>query len=348
MSKRIVVCTDGTWDTTSNNTNVYKVSKSSIISAEQAVYYDDGVGSDGTPIEKLLGGAFGLGLFQKIKDAYTQVSHLYDKDDEIFLFGFSRGAYTARSLAGMIAICGLPTEDFDSNMVDLAFNAYRNKDQRDALLKELNSKYAMYDAKITMVGVWDTVGSLGIPAAFGGVSPLLYGFLDTTLHPDVLNAYQALAIDERRIEFPPTLWTSQPAPGQTMEQVWFTGVHCDIGGGYPDDQPANTALSDITLSWMMSKAWKLGLQSDPAFEKQFTNPDAKLSLDTAHESWSVLWGFPKSRSIAADSSLSNSVAIRCQNMSSYRPGNLKLQDGVPSAGYRMVPIVGPQAEAAGV
>ncbi len=346
MSKRIVVCTDGTWDTTSNDTNVYKVFRSSITSADQAVYYDDGVGSDGTPIEKLLGGAFGLGLFQKIKDAYTQVAHLYDKDDSLFLFGFSRGAYTARSLAGMIAICGLPTENFDSNMVDLAFNAYRNKDQRDTLLKELNSKYAMYDAKITMVGVWDTVGSLGIPAAFGGVSPLIYGFLDTGLHPDVLNAYQALAIDERRIEFPPTLWTSQPAPGQTMEQVWFTGVHCDVGGGYPDDQPTNTALSDITLSWMMSKAWKLGLESDPAFEKQHTNPEAKLSLDTAHESWSVLWGFPKLRSIADDSSLSNSVVVRCQNMSSYRPGNLKLQNGVPAPGYRIVPVVGAQADAA--
>jgi uncharacterized protein (DUF2235 family) len=86
------------------------------------------------------------------------------------------------------------------------------------------------------------------------VDSLIYGFLDTTLHPDVLNAYQALAIDERRSEFPPTLWTSQPANGQTLEQIWFTGVHSDVGGGYGADPTTQTALSDITLSWMMSKA----------------------------------------------------------------------------------------------
>ena len=153
------------------------------------------------------------------------------------MFGFSRGAYTARSLAGMIAICGLPTTPFDDdeNLVNTAFQAYRNKDQRAALLASL-SAYALFDTKIKMVGVWDTVGSLGIPALFGGVDPLLYGFLDTSLHPDVLNACQALAIDERREQFPPTLWTppSPPVAGQLLEQVWFSGVHCDVGGGYPE------------------------------------------------------------------------------------------------------------------
>jgi uncharacterized protein (DUF2235 family) len=148
------------------------------------------------------GGAFGLGLFQKIKDGYTKIAHVYEAGDEVFLFGFSRGAYTARSLAGMIANCGLPTKNFDTSMIETAFQAYRNKDQRATLLASL-SAYGMHDARITMVGVWDTVGSLGIPSVIGGVAPLLYGFLDTTLHPDVLHAYQALAIDERRLEFPP-------------------------------------------------------------------------------------------------------------------------------------------------
>ena len=125
--------------------------------------------------------------------------------------------------AGMIAICGLPTKNFDGNLIDTAFQAYRNKDQRAALLATLGA-YGMFDAKLTMVGVWDTVGSLGIPSVIGGVAPLLYGFLDTSLHPDVLNAYQALAIDERRISCLPTLWTGGPS-GQTMEQIWFCGCH---------------------------------------------------------------------------------------------------------------------------
>jgi uncharacterized protein (DUF2235 family) len=339
MSKRIVLCTDGTWDNTGNNTNVYKVKNGSPTDADQVVSYDDGVGANGTIIEKLAGGALGAGLFQKIKEGYSQVAQLYEQDDPIFLFGFSRGAYTARSIAGMIAICGLPTANFDNTMVETAFTAYRNTDQRETLLAQLNKNYAMYNAKITMLGVWDTVGSLGIPAIFGGVDHLLYGFLDTSLHPDVLNAYQALAIDERRIEFPPTLWTSQPAAGQTLEQVWFTGVHCDVGGGYADDPKTGTELSDITLSWMMSKAWNLGLESDPAFKAQYSNLDAEYALDTKHESWNVLWGFPKPRSVADDSSLANSVVIRYQHDPSYRPGNLKFPNGAPAPGYKIVPVV---------
>jgi uncharacterized protein (DUF2235 family) len=337
--KRIVLCTDGTWDNTANDTNVYKVSKSLTITADQVGFYDDGVGANGDIIEKLVGGAFGAGLYQKVKDGYTQVAHLYEQDDSIFLFGFSRGAYTARSIAGMIAICGLPTKDFDNAMVETAFQAYRDKDRRPTLLAQLNQNYDMYNAKITMLGVWDTVGSLGIPAIFGGVDQLVYGFLDTNLHPDVLHAYQAIAIDERRIEFPPTLWTSQPAPGQTLEQIWFTGAHSDCGGGYADDPATESALSDITLSWMMSKAWALGLESNPDFEAQYTTPDAKYSLDTRHESWNILWGFPKWRGIADNASVSNSVEIRYQNESSYRPGNLKAADGTLAAGYTIVPVV---------
>jgi uncharacterized protein (DUF2235 family) len=341
MSKRIVLCTDGTWDNTANDTNVYKVSKAALNTADQVALYEDGVGANGTIIERLAGGALGAGLFQKIKDGYTQIAQLYDQDDAIFLFGFSRGAYTARSLAGMIALCGLPTQNFDNNLVDLAFQAYRNTnaDQRAALLGQLNQKYAMYDAKITMLGVWDTVGSLGIPAIFGGVDSLIYGFLDTALHPDVLNAYQALAIDERRAQFPPTLWTSQPANGQVLEQIWFTGVHSDVGGGYADDPSTKTALSDITLAWIMSKAWALGLETDPAFQTQYSILSAANALDTKHESWNVLWGFPKSRSIAADASLANSVVIRYENDSSYRPGNVSFPNGAPAPGYTIIPVV---------
>jgi uncharacterized protein (DUF2235 family) len=346
MAKRIIFCADGTWDTPGKETNVYKLFKGLTTTSEQVPYYDDGVGANGSLIQKLTGGAFGFGLYQKIKDGYTKIAHTYEKDDELYIFGFSRGAYTARSLAGMIAVCGLPTANFTDEMVETAFNAYRNKDQRQALLAELNSSFDMYDAKISLLGVWDTVGSLGIPAAFGGVSPLLYGFLDTSLHPDVLNAYQALAIDERRAQFPPTLWTSQPAPGQTLEQVWFCGVHCDVGGSYPDDSNGS-ALSDLTLTWMVDKAARLGLTFDPAFSQTHLLPANQVwALDTKHESWEVLWGLPKRRSVDDHSVLADTVALRCGHDSSYRPGNLKLTDGRPESTYGVARVVSLSAAAA--
>jgi uncharacterized protein (DUF2235 family) len=117
------------------------------------------VGSDGTHIDKLLGGAFGVGLFQKIKDGYTKIAHVYEQDDEIFIFGFSRGDFTARSLTGLIAICGLPTAAVDDNLIQDAFQAYRNPGLRAAF----DAKYGLYNAKIKMVGVWDTVGALASP-----------------------------------------------------------------------------------------------------------------------------------------------------------------------------------------
>jgi uncharacterized protein (DUF2235 family) len=338
MGKRIVFCSDGTWDNSGKNTNVYQIFKAMQTTAEQIPYYDDGVGSDGQPLEKLVGGAFGTGLFKKIKDGYTKIAQVYEQGDEVFLFGFSRGAYTARCLAGMIAICGLPTANFTDDVLESAFQAYRNKDQRATILAQLTQTCSLFDAKLSMVGVWDTVGSLGIPAIIGGVSPLIYGFLDTSLHPDILHAYHALAVDERRSEFPATLWTAS-APGQTLEQVWFCGVHSDIGGSYPDD-PDGTALSDLTLGWMMSKAAALGAQFDPMVAAKYALPmDPKYALDTKHESWNLVWTFPKRRPIDAESKISNSVFVRAENDSAYRPGNLTFVSGNLGPGYQKEPVV---------
>jgi len=338
MSKRIIFCADGTWDTPQNVTNVYTLFKAITISSGQVAFYDDGVGSDGTPLQKLTGGAFGDGLLQKIKDGYTKIAHVYEQDDQIFIFGFSRGAYTARSLAGMIAICGLPTGPFDDNLIADAFQAYRNPNQRAAF----NSKYNLYNAKLTMVGVWDTVGALGIPAILGGIEAQ-YSFLDTNLHPDVLNAYQALAIDERRQEFPPTLWTppNPPIQGQMLQQIWFSGVHCDVGGGYPE-----TDLSDITLSWMMGKAVALGLQFAPDVLAEYSPLPATNPLGQIHESWSPLWLFPRSRTIATNANLGNSVPIRCEYDVNYAPQNLTLSNDVPAGTYSIIPIVTPAPDPA--
>ncbi len=339
--KKIVYCADGTWDGKSSATNVFKLFSALLVTSAQMPFYDSGVGADGNPIEKFVGGAFGTGLFQKIKDGYTKISQVYEAGDEVFLFGFSRGAYTARSLGGMIAACGLPSKNFDDQLVESAFQAYRNKSQRAAILATLSSKYAMSDAQITMVGVWDTVGSLGIPAIFGGVDPAIYGFLDTSLNPKITNAFQALAIDERRREFPPTLWTSNPAPGQTVQQVWFCGVHSDVGGGYDVGGDATaTELSDITLSWMINKARGLGVAFSPAALAQYPYPlDPTYALDHLHESWTPLWGFPVRRSLPPASALANSVLIRCQHHVGYSPCNLTLQAGIPAPTYTFLVVV---------
>jgi uncharacterized protein (DUF2235 family) len=347
MSKIIAYCADGTWDSSTSHTNVYKLYKALIIGANQMPLYDDGVGADGDPIVKIIGGAFGTGLWKKIKEGYTKIAHVYEAGDPIFIFGFSRGAFTARSLAGMIMACGLPTQDFSDDMVDTAFNAYRDKDNRADLLQKLAS-CNLVNADITMVGVWDTVGSLGIPSCFGGVDPIAYGFLDTGLHPRIKNAYHALAIDERRAQFPPTLWTGAPAPGQTLEQVWFTGAHSDVGGGEPDDLPGTTALSDITLAWMVSKASALGLQFDPAVLEQYTPPvDPELALDTFHESWKVFCGFPRRRSIDNNSSIADSVLVRCMQESTWRPQNLVFENGSLASSYKIINVVKQLAAAAG-
>jgi hypothetical protein len=154
----------------------------------------------------------------------------------------------------------------------------------------------------------------------------------------VLNSYQALAIDERRREFPPTLWTppSPPVAGQTLQQVWFSGVHCDVGGGYPE-----TDLSDITLSWMMGQATKLGLQFDPKVSAQYAAIEAKNALGQIHTSWSVMWGFPKSRTVPNNTVVSNSVPIRVGYESSYQPENLTLINGELAPSYQVMPVVAP-------
>ena len=321
MPKNIVFCADGTWnhpgetqDGQVANTNVYKFYKALLKTADQDPHYDDGVGVNGTPVDQLLGGAFGGGLLGKIKDGYTTIAHSYDPGDSIFIFGFSRGAYTARSLAGMIAICGLPAPGaFTNQTTDDAFVAYRNP----ALLNGFTTKYQAQNVLTAMIGVWDTVGALGIPGPFfDPLDKALYGFLSTDLHPDVQKAYHALSINERRNEFPATLWTN-PGANQILEQTWFAGVHSDVGGGY-----AETGLSDITLAWMMLKAKQNGLQFDDNVFASYAGLDKKHAFDPLHESWSLLWGLPQWRPVVADSTLSNSVVMRQQTDPTYRPPNL--------------------------
>jgi uncharacterized protein (DUF2235 family) len=341
MSKRIVFCADGTWDAPASNTNVYRIYKALTVTADQVTYYDDGIGADATGLARVIDGAFGQGLFQKIQDGYTKIAHVYEPGDQIFLFGFSRGAYTVRCLAGMIAICGLPSGSFTDNCVTQAFMAYRDRADRATLLAGLTS-CGLFNAPIQMIGVWDTVGSLGIPAIFGGVDEDKYGFLDTSLHPDVKNAYQCLAIDEQRAQFPATVWTGNPAPGQTMEQVWFSGCHSDVGGGTALGGPVDggTRLCDITLGWMVRKAQSQGLTFDAAAIAPYINAfPSKYALDKINQSWIPIYGPPRARPIPTNATIANSVALRIQFGLTYTPGNLTISDGALDDGYTLVNIV---------
>ena len=341
MPKRIVFCADGTWQDPLNNTNVYRMYKALTLSADQVTFYDDGVGADATGAAKIIEGAFGQGLVQKVLDGYTKIAHVFEPGDEIFLFGFSRGAYTARSLAGMIATCGLPTGSFTDDCVTSAFLAYRDPVNRAQMLAKLGS-CGLGDATIRTVGVWETVGSLGIPAIFGGIDEQ-FRFLDTTLHSDVKNAFQALAVDEKRPQFPATMWTPPAAPvaGQTIEQVWFSGCHGDVGGGtlMGGGVDLGTRLCDITMRWMLVRALSVGLTIDPAVVAQFQELSAKFALDSLQETWKPVDGKPYQRPIAKDAKVANSVKVRVEYALSYAPGNLALNDGALADGYDLVEMV---------
>ncbi len=344
MSKRIVFCADGTWQDPVNNTNVYRLYKALTVASDQVTFYDDGVGADTTGLQRILDGAFGQGILQKIQDGYTKIAHVYDPGDEIFLFGFSRGAYTARSLAGMIAACGVPTGAFSDNCVTQAFAAYRDPVNRASILAGLNA-CSLGPATIQLVGVWDTVGSLGVPAIFGQVDYAKYGFLDTNLHPDIKNAYQCVALDEKRPQFPATLWQGDPAPGQTVEQVWFSGCHGDVGGGTAVGGPVDsgTRLCDVTMGWMLGKAQNLGLTFDPTIAGQFGTLPAEAALDMIRETWSPVDGPPKLRPVSPNAEVSNSVQVRLQYALTYVPGSLIVDDGTLADTYSIVAIVGENA-----
>ena len=341
MSKRIVYCSDGTWQNAMSNTNVYRLYKALLVNSDQVTIYDDGVGADDTGLARVFNGATGAGLTQKVLDAYTKIAHLYMPGDELYLFGFSRGAYTARSLGGMIANCGLPSGSFTDDCVTQAYAAYRDPDNRASILAGLGA-CGLADATIVMIGCWDTVGSMGIPALFGGIDQKQYGFLDLSLHPDVKHAYHSLAIDEHRPQFPATLWKMPPAPGQTIEQVWFSGCHGDVGGGTEFGSPldSGTRLCDISLNYMLTKAIENGLAVDPAAIAQYATLPQVDALDIIRDSWNPKDGPVHLRPIDPGSTVSNSVALRIQYALTYRPGNLTLDDdGALLDSYIQLPLV---------
>jgi uncharacterized protein (DUF2235 family) len=333
MSKKIIFCADGTWNTPHGpselpeDTNVRKLFLLLTDDATQLKYYDSGVGTNGAAFEHFFGGTMGEGLFQKVQDGYEFLSYVWDPGDEIFIFGFSRGAYTARSLAGMVAAFGVPTKNLDNRSVKRVFEAYRISDheQRKAAKAPLAAQYELNDVKVRMVGVWDTVGALGIPGhLFSNFDQARYGFLDTALNPCIQNAYHAVSLDERRSSFVPTLWTNPDGSPRDndaqLQQVWFPGVHCDVGGSYSECQ-----LSNIPLRWMIDNAKKCGLSFDLAAVERCMSPKPYMPSGPVHDEWRLIpWGLPKHRTAPPNAVLSNTVRLRSKGQLGYKSEALNL------------------------
>jgi len=273
--KNIVLCSDGTGQTGARvgGTNVWKIRMGvdrhdhleDPSRRRQIVFYDAGVGTSALSLKAALGSAFGYGLSANIRQLYKNLAKNYRDGDRIWAFGFSRGAFTARSLAGMIAEVGVIDGRRDNEeleqLVKEAYDAYRSSPRNRPIEKfqqECTKKgITILHAPIHFVGVWDTVDAYGMP--IDELRVLIYDKILNKLrrpHNDGITgkmkyAYQALAIDEDRHTFTPTLYDEDRARehGVTVEQVWFAGAHSNVGGGYP-----RQGLSDVALDWMMTKA----------------------------------------------------------------------------------------------
>jgi uncharacterized protein (DUF2235 family) len=317
----------------------------------QLAYYEIGVNG-------VIGGSTGKGLDANIRRAYEWLIENYSDGDEIFIFGFSRGAYTARSLAGLIAKLGILKPGSPIGVAQL-FSRYKRSDEETiGKLHELQDagklenitleerwmlKYSQ-PAKIKVVGVWDTVGSLGIPAfAIPGISRPTFGYLQTGLRIQIEHGYHALAIDEHRKAFAPTLWDvrtpkdpnevhAAPRSISNVEQRWFVGAHANVCGGYESD-----LLAQAPLRWIMKKASLNGLtfRNDVDIDGDILtapiNDSYKEFMDGAYSKASR----PFFRTIGQDpdvrddgshtnvnETIDQSVFDRWRTVPTYRPSNL--------------------------
>jgi uncharacterized protein (DUF2235 family) len=349
--KRIAIFLDGTWNTLENNTNVWRLKSLCDPGAtDQIVFYSKGVGTSFG--ETVRGGVLGYGIDNEIIDAYSWLTQCFEPGDEIFIFGFSRGAYTARSLSGLIAKCGVLKPGAPLSIEQLYARYRRHSDKTiNELLHgsepvDLEERWIIKycePTKIKMVGVWDTVGSLGSPIASLKSKVVKYLFLDTHLRVQNEYAFHALAVDEQRKSFEPTLWTKTtandsanpgppPRPLSQVEQRWFVGAHANVGGGYASD-----VLAQPPLEWLMRKAAGLGLKFRDTFIADGQSPTAPIA-DSYHDFGHGLVRFfvPRFyRPIGCDpekgtsrtterinETIDGSVFERWRGNSNYRPPNL--------------------------
>lgn len=277
MPKNIVVCYDGTGNEFGpHNTNVVRTFQAMMRDHDQVGFYDPGIGTFsivgrylGKSVGTFLCKVFGYGLRKSIEDGYKYLMEYYEEGDRLFLFGFSRGAFAARALGGMLHDIGL-LERGSVNLVPYATRLYLSDDRHFG--RGFRRTYC-HDCKPCFVGVWDTVATLGLV--------LGRRFPDHNLNEDVPYGCQAVAIDETRRQFPVSLWVEADLQDhQRVDQVWFRGAHSDIGGGYPQ-----RGLSDIALIWMLEKAEAHGLRLRPGWRARLS-PDPLADI---HDSRTGLW-----------------------------------------------------------
>ena len=294
--RNLIIGCDGTWNEPVSDTNVSRFLDAVYLNGRQDVHYEKGVGTRAD--EKLTGGGLGIGLEKRILGAYRYLRKKFNQNswspeqNRIFLLGFSRGAYTARRVSGLLAHSGVPKKAED---VNLGWQMYLDRDTEQAAGRKREGRF--WEVPVEMVGVWDTVKTTADP-----------NYNDTQLPLNVAKGYHAMAIDERRLLFPVLKWKKDPR----VLQVWFAGVHSDVGGGYPE-----TGLSDIALRWMIYRAAEHGVEYNDNVKALKPRPKGKM-----HDSLTGFWVTlgEKARSIAKNEWIHKSVAKRLEG--NYKPNNL--------------------------
>jgi uncharacterized protein (DUF2235 family) len=318
--KRIVVLIDGTWNDEGQgeDTNVAKrdpasalrrliLEHSAVAGTLQKSFYHSGVGAQGNPLERLFGGSMGFGLKKIVQECYDAAADDYEAGDEIYIFGFSRGAYAARALAALIGASGIKRKASPQEF-EIAWQRYR---------KPLDQNAFHGDRSVKCVAVWDTVGSYGVPAGFG-LAPLaryitlsFLGFHDTRFGNHVDVGLHAVAIDERRRPFVPTFWTipKRQQPRGHVEQTWFAGVHSNVGGGYAD-----AGLSDQALIWLIARVQALtGLEFDTTAVKATITPNIDGEVVNSSKGWPMSQLLPHKRIILSADAIHHGIFFNRRN-----------------------------------
>jgi uncharacterized protein (DUF2235 family) len=359
MARQLVVCLDGTNNRFSDRpTNVIHILRSlSRDSSQLLAYYDQGVGTFGlkeTLFEwqkvpsRVFGLAFGWGISRTIGGAYEFLARNYAHGDEIFIFGFSRGAFAARALAAMIRAVGL-VSPYQTNLFDYAWAMLLSRDQQKPdfpLQGRFKATFGQQEVRIRFLGLFDTVSSVGWI-----YDPVIIPY---TKKNDIVDYVRhAVSLDELRCFFRQNLWSSEVSDLTDLKEVWFAGVHSDIGGGYP---PAEPNLTRVTLRWMMGQACDCGLKFDPVRSLIELGPAGNELADRSaptHDSMTAAWkcaewlprfvwnetddrrhlyrgamppfGRPRARSVPEKACIHKSVEERLKADPRYRP--LQFGDG---------------------
>lgn len=366
MGRTLCVFSDGTGQrgvkVEAGSTNIFKMYEWARTDPDQICFYDPGVGTEPTKqldwstwTRNQIAKATGTGITRNIHDCYDFIVKNWTDQSRLAVFGFSRGAYTVRSLAAAVSLCGIPdniqkgldiTTDNSAarklrhTILDEAIAIYQSfpgkegKDKRQDQADDFKIRYRCRPAPVHLVAVFDTVAALGLPGIINVVNPFRFKFHDHELGQTVPFGFQALSIDENREIFGPVIWQEAKKPAsQTIDQVWFPGVHSDVGGGYKD-----SALSDVALQWMLDKCSAPAVGIRFALNGYRSNASVLGKKHDERTGWGRLW-WPGTRAIScADRDrdrLCDKIEGRYDHWADYRPASLakhpRVQHYYPSA-----------------